>query len=84
MTFKKAEMSKTLKNGLGMIETNTLNYNWLDFAILLGLTLHHFQKKLLLRVIFDQWPKLHLGLDAQSKNLERCLINNYLKLISLM
>ena len=31
-----------------------------------------------LRVIFDQWPKLHLGLDAltkQSKNLERCLLN---------
>ena len=50
MTFKKAEMSKTLKNGLGMIETNPLNHNWLDFAILLGLTLHQFQKKLLLSV----------------------------------
>ena len=45
MTFKKAEISKTLKNGLGMIETNPLNHNWLDFAILLGLTLHQFQKK---------------------------------------
>ena len=45
MTFKKAEMSKTLKNGLGMIETNPLNHNWLDFAILLGLTLHQFQTK---------------------------------------
>ena len=33
MTFKKAEMSKTLKNGLGMIETNPLNHKWLDFAI---------------------------------------------------
>ena len=50
MTFKKAEMSKTLKNGLGMIETNPLNHNWLDFAILLGLTLHQLQKKLLLIV----------------------------------
>ena len=29
-----------------------------------------------LKVIFDQWPKLHLGLDALSnpKNLERCLV----------
>ena len=52
MTFKKAEMSKTLKNGLGMIETNPLNHNWLDFAILLGLTLHQFQKKLLLRTVY--------------------------------
>ena len=32
------------------------------------------------RVIFDQWPKLHLGLDALShqKNLKRyLLLNNY-------
>ena len=50
MTFKKAEMAKTLKNGLSMIETNPLNHNWLDFVILSGLTLHQFQKKLLLRV----------------------------------
>ena len=48
MTFKKAEMAKTLKNGLSMIETNPLNHDWLDFAILSGLTLHQFQKKLLL------------------------------------
>ena len=48
MTFKKAEMAKTLKNGLRMIETNPLNHNWSDFAILSGLTLHQFQKKLLL------------------------------------
>ena len=67
MTFKKAEISKTLKNGLGMIETNPLNHNWLDFAILLGLTLHQFQKKLLLRVIFYQWPKLGLGLDVEAE-----------------
>ena len=50
MTFKKAEMAKTLKNGLNMIETNPLNHNWSHFVILLGLTLHQFQKKLLLRV----------------------------------
>ena len=48
MTFKKAEMAKTLKNGLIMIERNPLNYNWSHFVILSGLTLHQFQKKLLL------------------------------------
>ena len=46
MTFKKAEMAKTLKNGLIMIETNPLNHNWSHFAILSGLTLHQFKKKL--------------------------------------
>ena len=48
MTFKKAEMAKTLKNGLSMVETNPLNHNWSYFVILSGLTLHQFQKKLLL------------------------------------
>ena len=48
MTFKKAEMAKPLKNGLIMIERNPLNYNWSHFVILSGLTLHQFQKKLLL------------------------------------
>ena len=48
MTFKKAEMAKTSKNGLSMIETNPLNHNWSHFVILPGLTLHQFQKKLLL------------------------------------
>ena len=33
MTFKKAEIAKTLRNGLSMIEMNPLNHNWLDFAI---------------------------------------------------
>ena len=51
MTFKKPEMAKTLKNGFRMIETNPLNHNWSHFVILLGLTLHQFQKKLLLNVI---------------------------------
>ena len=45
MTFKKAEMAKTLKNGLSMIEKNPLNHNWSHFVILLGLTLHQFQKE---------------------------------------
>ena len=27
MTFEKAEMAKTLRNGLSMIETNNLNHN---------------------------------------------------------
>ena len=48
MTFKKAEMAKILRNGLIMNKTNPLNYNWLDFAIYLGLALHQFKKKLLL------------------------------------
>ena len=48
MTFKNAEMAKTLMNGLIMIETNPLIHNWLDFVILSGLTLHQFQKKMLL------------------------------------
>ena len=52
MTFKKADMAKTLKIRFSMIETNPLNHNWLDFAILLGLTLHQFQKKLLLSAIW--------------------------------
>ena len=33
MTFKKAEIAKTLRNGLSMIETNPQNHNWWDFAI---------------------------------------------------
>ena len=35
-TFKKAEMAKTLRNGLSMIEMNPLNHNWSDFMILTG------------------------------------------------
>ena len=49
MTFKKAEMAKTLENGLSMIE---MNNNWSHFVILLGLTLHQFQKKVLLNLIY--------------------------------
>ena len=45
MTFKKAEMAKTLKNELIISETNPLNHKWLDFDIQLGLALHQFQKK---------------------------------------
>ena len=43
MTFKKAEMAKTLR--LSMSEMDPLNYNLLDFAIYLGLALHQFLKK---------------------------------------
>ena len=32
MTFKKAEMAKTLRNGLSMIEMNPFNHNWSDFV----------------------------------------------------
>ena len=31
--LKKAEMDKTLRNGLSMIEMNLLNHKWLDFVI---------------------------------------------------
>ena len=48
--LKKAEMAKTLKNWLIMIETNPLNHNWSHFVILSGLTWHQFKKKLLLRI----------------------------------
>ena len=33
MTFKKTEMAKNLRNELSMIEMNSLNHNWSDFAI---------------------------------------------------
>ena len=45
---------------------NPLDSKWLGFVIYLGLHMHQFQKYHLLRVIFNQWPKLHLGLDALS------------------
>ena len=45
MTFKMAEMAKTLKNGLSMIETNSLNHKRLYFVIWSGLALHQLQKK---------------------------------------
>ena len=43
MTFKKAEMAKTLRNGLNMIKMNPLNHKWLDFAIQSGLALHQLR-----------------------------------------
>ena len=58
MTFKKAEMAKTLKNGLSMIETNPLNHNWLDFMILTGLTLHQFQKVTAVKRTYKNVPSL--------------------------
>ena len=36
--------------GLSMSEMDPLNHIWLDFAIKLGLALHQFKKKLLLKV----------------------------------
>ena len=52
MTFKKADMAKTLKTRFSMIETNPLNHKWLDFVILTGLVLHQFQTKWLLSLHF--------------------------------
>ena len=60
MTFKKAEIAKTLRIGLSIIETKPLNHNWLDFAILSGLVLHQFKKKLLLSHIKLFFSKLKL------------------------
>ena len=48
MTFKKADMAKTLETMFSMIETNPLDHKWLDFVILTGLVLHQFQTKWLL------------------------------------
>ena len=76
MTFKKA---KTIRNGLSMSEMNPLNHKWSDFAILSELALHQFQKNLLLRVIFYQWPKL--GLDS---NLKSHLTNIHLSYFNLL
>ena len=78
MTFKKAEMAKTLENGLSMIEMNPLNHNWSHFVILLGLTLHQFQKKLLLRD--TSFQTMHLSVYSwvtyknQAINLGKILI----------
>ena len=33
MTFKKAEIAKTLRDGLSMVKTNPLNNKWLDVVI---------------------------------------------------
>ncbi len=52
MTFKKADMAKTLKIRFSMIETNPLNHKWLDFVILTGLALHQFQKKMAVKYNF--------------------------------
>ena len=66
MTFKKAEMAKTLKNGLSMIETNPLNHNWSHFVILMGLTLHQFQKKLLLSHTFTDSEKAEIRIAIEN------------------
>ena len=60
-------MAKTLKNGLSMIEMNPLNHNWSDFMILMGLTLHQFQKKLLLSKINKDILNWLLATNEQDK-----------------
>ena len=71
MTFKKAEMAKTLRNGLSMIEMNPLNHNWLYFAIQSGLTLHQFQKKTAVKCILYQ----NLFFSDQAFSITKCLFN---------
>ena len=48
MTFKKADMAKTLKIRFSMIETNPLNHKWLDF----GVGIAPISKKKLLLTLF--------------------------------
>ena len=66
MTFKKAEMAKTLKDGLSMIETNPLQHNWWHFTIQLGLALHQFQKKTAVKY-------LYLKKKRNNSELDRCI-----------
>ena len=68
MTFKKADMAKTLKHRFRMIETNPLNPKWLDFVILTGLVLHQFQTKWLLMQFFPS-PKNSI---MQGPGVPRC------------
>ena len=57
----KADMAKTLKIRFSMIETNPLNHKWLDFVILMGLALHQFKKKWLLRELL--YVEMQLTMD---------------------
>ena len=66
-------MAKTLKNGLSMIKTNPLNHNWSHFAILLGLTLHQFKKKLLLNGWSLSPLKSHNFKSQTQENNKACL-----------
>ena len=59
MTFKKADMAKTLKTRFSMIETNPLNHKWLDFVILTGLALYQFQTNWLLSRHEVDWRKIN-------------------------
>ena len=76
MTFKKAEMAKTLRNGLNMIEMNPLSHNWSDFTILSGLTLHQFKKKLLLsRCIIERIREvIYFSYQNSCLNMSRILV----------
>ena len=66
VTFKKAEMAKTLRNGLSMIKINPLNHHWRDFVIESGLALHQFQKKLLLN---PEQTACHVALRKKMKEI---------------
>ena len=61
MTFNKAEIAKTLRNGLSMIETNSLNHYWLDFVILLGLVLHQLKKTTVKNTTKYLWKGLKMN-----------------------
>ena len=84
MTFKKAEMAKTLENELSMIETNPLNHNWSHFVILSGLTLHQFKKKTAVKryLIPNHSPLFSLG-TASTEEYSTVHILNYIKTLKL-
>ena len=85
MTFKKADMAKTLKIRFSMIETNPLNHKWLDFVILTGLVLHQFQTKWLLsKLFFNSFGKSKINLSRSTLvkwNQFLFAIGTFLKLI---
>ena len=59
MTFKKAEMEKTLRNGLSMSETDLLQ-QMVRFRHLHCIALHQFQKKTAVKGVCFKGVKLRL------------------------
>ena len=74
MTFKKADMAKTLKTRFSMIETNPLNHKWLDFVILTGLVLHQFQTKWLLSNCYIVQTCLFMNSSDHDRKLHQKLV----------
>ena len=60
-----------------MVKTNPLNHNWLDFAILLELALHQFQKKLLIRYGMSQADSARVNSKNTLCDEGPCILLNY-------